>query len=158
MSALTVRDATADDLPRVSALAEGLVRLHHALDSQRFLLVEGVAAGYERWFAKELGDPDALILVAESAGALVGYLYGRVEARDWNMLLDRYAGLHDIYVDESVRGAGVAEALLEAFIARMKSRGVPRVVLHTATQNERAQRLFARAGFRPTMIEMTREL
>jgi RimJ/RimL family protein N-acetyltransferase len=32
------------------------------------------------------------------------------------------------------------------------------VVLSTAVRNEAAQRLFARAGFRPTMIEMTREL
>jgi len=30
-------------------------------------------------------------------------------------------------------------------------------VLSTAEQNEPAQRLFARAGFRRTMIEMTRE-
>jgi RimJ/RimL family protein N-acetyltransferase len=35
---------------------------------------------------------------------------------------------------------------------------MPRVMLWTASQNATAQRLFARAGFRPTMIEMTREL
>ncbi len=52
----------------------------------------------------------------------------------------------------------MAEALLEAFLAAIKARGVPRVVLHTAVQNERAQALFAKAGFRPTMLEMTREL
>jgi RimJ/RimL family protein N-acetyltransferase len=38
------------------------------------------------------------------------------------------------------------------------SRGAPRVVLSTAARNARAQRLFASAGFRDTMIEMTREL
>ena len=35
---------------------------------------------------------------------------------------------------------------------------MPRVVLGTAAQNERARRLFERRGFRPTMIEMTLEL
>ena len=35
---------------------------------------------------------------------------------------------------------------------------MPRVVLLTAERNEAAQRLFARAGFRRTMIEMTREM
>jgi RimJ/RimL family protein N-acetyltransferase len=37
-------------------------------------------------------------------------------------------------------------------------RGAPRVVLWTAARNEAAQRLFTEAGFRHTMIEMTREL
>jgi ribosomal protein S18 acetylase RimI-like enzyme len=40
----------------------------------------------------------------------------------------------------------------------LKSRGAPRVVLSTAEKNHAAQRLFDRAGFRRTMIEMTREL
>jgi RimJ/RimL family protein N-acetyltransferase len=35
---------------------------------------------------------------------------------------------------------------------------VPRVVLWTAHANEPAQRLFEGLGFRPTMIEMTKEL
>jgi hypothetical protein len=34
---------------------------------------------------------------------------------------------------------------------------VPRVMLWTAEKNDYAQRLFARLGFRRTMIEMTRE-
>ena len=48
--------------------------------------------------------------------------------------------------------------LLEETLAFLKSRGAPRVVLSTAEQNEHAQRLFASAGFRRTMVEMTREL
>jgi ribosomal protein S18 acetylase RimI-like enzyme len=48
--------------------------------------------------------------------------------------------------------------LLDAALAFLKSRGAPRVVLETAERNEAAQRLFASAGFRRTMIEMTREL
>lgn len=40
----------------------------------------------------------------------------------------------------------------------LKDRGAPQIVLSTAEQNESAQRLFARAGFRRTMIEMTREV
>jgi len=47
--------------------------------------------------------------------------------------------------------------LLDGTIAELEQRGAPRVVLSTAERNESAQRLFARAGFRRTMIEMTRE-
>lgn len=157
---LTVRAATREDLPRLGELAESLVRLHHALDPLRFFLPERVAEGYRWWFGRELEDPDAVLLVATegAGGEILGYAYGRVEAKDWNLLLDRHAALHDILVDESARRRGVAEALIEAFVARVRARGAPRVVLHTAVQNERAQALFRKVGFRPTMVEMTLEV
>jgi RimJ/RimL family protein N-acetyltransferase len=47
---------------------------------------------------------------------------------------------------------------MEAAIAWLKEHGAPRVILGTAEQNVAAQRLFARLGFRRTMVEMTREL
>ena len=42
-------------------------------------------------------------------------------------------------------------------VAALEARVAPRAVLSTAERNEKAQRLFDRAGFRRTMIEMTRE-
>ncbi|MGH9422080.1 MAG: GNAT family N-acetyltransferase, partial [Thermoanaerobaculia bacterium] len=66
--------------------------------------------------------------------------------------------IQDIVVDPAQRGQGVGMKLLDAINAALAAKGVPRVVLSTAEQNETAQRLFARAGFRRTMIEMTREL
>jgi ribosomal protein S18 acetylase RimI-like enzyme len=48
--------------------------------------------------------------------------------------------------------------LLDAALTWLRERGAPRVVLSTAAQNETAQRLFEKLGFRRTMIEMTREL
>ena len=66
--------------------------------------------------------------------------------------------VHDVYVDDRARGTGVATALLEAAVAWCAARGLPRVLLWTATPNEPARRLFARLGFRSTMIEMTRDL
>ncbi|HEY0096539.1 MAG TPA: GNAT family N-acetyltransferase, partial [Archangium sp.] len=41
---------------------------------------------------------------------------------------------------------------------RLRALGVPRVMLMAASRNEAAQRLFARHGWRTTMVEMTREV
>ena len=65
--------------------------------------------------------------------------------------------LYDIVVDPAERGRGIGRTLLDATLAALEARGAPRVVLSTAERNEPAQHLFARAGFRRTMIEMTRE-
>lgn len=160
-----VRPATREDLPAVAKLAAELVRLHHGWDPQRFMLHEPLEEGYAWFFGEELARAEAVILVATrpspapaASETLLGYAYGALEPRDWNALREACGALHDIFVDPAARGGGVALALLEAFGARMRALGAPRVVLYTAWQNESAQKLFRRAGYRPTMIEMTREL
>lgn len=153
----TVRAAREADLDAMAAMAAELVRFHHEIDSDRFLLPDEVQEGYRWWFGKEVKNADAILLVAELSGAVVGYVYGRIEERDFNMLLSSHAALHDVFVAPGARGTGAAEALLTRFLEAAKERGVPRTVLHTATSNVRAQALFRRLGFRSTMIEMTRE-
>jgi ribosomal protein S18 acetylase RimI-like enzyme len=155
---LQVRDATEADLDAMAEMAGALAQLHHDLDPKRFMLVPDVVRGYRWWFGKELASKEAILLVAEHDGRIEGYAYGRHEERDWNLLVDRHAALHDIFVREDARRGGVASALIERFKARAKAGGAPRVLLHTATSNTRAQAAFARAGFRSTMIEMTCEL
>jgi len=158
MTALTIHAVTPDDLDEIGNMAGELVRLHHALDPKRFLMIEGVERGYARFFKSQLEDPDTILVVAERAGRRVGYAYARLEPRDWNSLLDACGALHDIFVVESERRNGVAARLLEDVVLRLRARGAPRLVLSTAASNETAQRFFERHGFRRTMIEMTREL
>lgn len=151
-------EATERDLPAIARLAGVLVRQHYGFDAKRFLFIDDPESGYAWWFAKELRNKQALILCAKLSGKVVGYAYARKEPRDWNALLDAHAALHDILVDESARRRGVGRQLLEGVLAAMKARGAPRVVLHTAVQNESAHRLFEALGFRRTMLEMTCEL
>ena len=89
---------------------------------------------------------------------MVGYTYAGVEGNDYMALRGPAGVLYDIVVDPAHRGQGVGRMLLDATLEALKARGAPRVVLSTAERNASAQRLFDRAGFRRTMIEMTREL
>lgn len=155
---VVIRKIEREDLPDVGAMAGELVRWHHALDAHRFLLVDGVEKGYARFFETQLEVSEVVLLVASIGEQRVGYVYARLEARDWNALLDACGALHDIFVVPGARRAGVASALLNEVISRLKALGAPRVVLSTAVQNGAAQKLFERHGFRPTMLEMTREL
>jgi ribosomal protein S18 acetylase RimI-like enzyme len=150
----------APDLALVGVLAGSLVRLHHAYDPQRFLLLGDPEKGYARWLGSQLDEDDVILLVAESdeAPGVIGYAYARMEPRSYNELLDACVKLHDICVDARARQHGAGEALLGEVIRIATAKGAPRIVLLTASQNETAQRLFRRLGFRSTMIEMTREL
>lgn len=136
-----------------------LVRTHHDFDPQRFLeATPRTENAYGSFLGSQLEEPSVLVLVAERDGEVLGYSYAGVEGHDYMSLRGPAGVLHDIVVDPAHRGHGVGRTLLDATLAELTARGAPRVVLSTAEQNESAQRLFARAGFRRTMIEMTREL
>jgi ribosomal protein S18 acetylase RimI-like enzyme len=154
-----VRKMTAADLSDVGKLAGKLVRMHHDLDPRRFLELANPEAGYARFLGSELKSKNVVLLVAERTDgkAVVGYTYARLEGRNYNDLLEACGKLHDVYVDESARGQGIGEALVTETMRQLTEKGAPRVVLLTATQNEAAQRLFKKLGFRTTMLEMTRE-
>ena len=146
-------------MPTVGRLGALLVRLHHDFDPQRFMAAtRHTPAGYASFLGSQLDEEDVVVMVAESDGEVIGYAYAAVEPRDWMSLRDTAGVLHDIIVDPARRQHGVGRQLLDATLAFLQSRGAPRVVLETAERNEPAQRLFAKAGFRRTMIEMTREL
>jgi ribosomal protein S18 acetylase RimI-like enzyme len=99
-----------------------------------------------------------LVLVAERGGEVVGYAYAGVEGNDYMALRGPAGVLYDLVVDAAHRRQGVGTALLDAVFDRLRELGAPRVLLFTADKNHVAQAMFDRAGFRRTMIEMTREL
>lgn len=154
---ICIRPAVPADVPALGRMGGALARLHHDFDRDRFMLPDDVEAGYAWWLGRELESGEAIVFVAELAGEVVGYAYGRLEGRDWNALLDACGVLHDLWVDERARRSGAGERLAEAAARRLAELGAPRVVLSTAAKNESARRLFARLGWRPTMVEMTRE-
>jgi ribosomal protein S18 acetylase RimI-like enzyme len=153
-----IRPASAADLTALARMGAKLARAHHAMDAARFFLPEEpLEAGYAWWLGKELGNRRAVVLAAEARGRVVGYAYGRLEPRDWNMLRDACGEAVDLWVEPAARRAGLGARLVEALAAALEARGAERVVLYVAARNPDARRLFRRLRFRPTMLEMTRE-
>lgn len=158
MQEVTIRPAAPSDEAALGRFGGALMRLHHEFDPRRFIRTEHPEAGYGRFLVSQLGQPDSVVLVAERGGEVIGYAFAGLEPMSWKELRAACGFLHDVYVDERARHAGVAARLVRAAIAWLEARGAPRVVLWSAAPNQPAQRLFDRLGFRRTMIEMTLEL
>jgi ribosomal protein S18 acetylase RimI-like enzyme len=158
-AALTIRPATPADIPAIGRLGALLVRTHHDFDPERFIAATPrTENAYGSFLGTQLDDPNIVVLVAARDGDVLGYTYSGVEGTDYMALRGPAGVLYDIVVDPAHRRNGVGRMLLDATLEALKARGAPRFVLSTAERNVPAQRLFERAGFRRTMIEMTREL
>jgi ribosomal protein S18 acetylase RimI-like enzyme len=154
-----VRPAEPADVEAIGRLGALLVEEHHQFDPQRFIApMPNLVQRYGQFLIAQAERHDMFVLVAERDGAAVGYAYAGVEGNDYMALRGPAGALYDLVVDPGHRRQGVGTALMQAALAELTSRGAPRVVLFTADKNHGAQAMFAGAGFRRTMIEMTREL
>lgn len=143
-------------LGRLGAL---LVSAHHDFDPKRFIAATPQTENaYGSFLGSQLDEPNIVVLVADRNGEVIGYTYAGTEGRDYMSLRGPAGVLYDIVVNPEHRRQGVGRMLLDATLRQLAERGASQVVLSTADRNESAQRLFASAGFRRTMIEMTREL
>jgi ribosomal protein S18 acetylase RimI-like enzyme len=154
-----IRRATEADLIALGRLGALLMRAHYNFDQHRFMAPgSDPESGYAWFLGTQLANRDVAVFVAEHDSEIVGYVYAGIEPRSWKELRDEAGFIHDIVVDEGRRRLGVASRLLAAATEWLAGRGMPRVLLWTSEANAEAQRVFARLGFRKTMIEMTREL
>jgi GNAT superfamily N-acetyltransferase len=143
-----VRDARADDWPKVSDLLAELGRpdVRREEDEPR----HGEA------FARYLERPDAIALVAEDDDSLIGFV--DVEFRRRLNFLSPQAWVPDLIVAERARGRGVGRALLEAVEERSLERGCWGMSLESATWRVETHAFYERVGWSPTGRSFTRPL
>jgi ribosomal protein S18 acetylase RimI-like enzyme len=158
-SDVIIRPATHEDFEAAGGFGAALVRMHHTFDARRFMRPgQGLAEGYSEFLEAESERRGVIVLVAEDAGHIAGYVYAAIEPLSWQELREEAGFIHDLYVDDPARRRGIAARLVEAAVTWFRGQGMPRVIIHTAEKNAAAQHLFDKLGFRRTMVEMTREI
>ena len=136
-----------------------LVTEHHDFDPKRFIApLPLLPERYGHFLVSQIDHAERVVLIATRDGAVVGYAYAGVEGNDYMALRGPAGVLYDLAVDPQHRRQGIGTALMEAAVEALKALDAPRVLLFTAEKNHAAQAMFDQAGFRRTMIEMTREL
>jgi ribosomal protein S18 acetylase RimI-like enzyme len=136
MTALTTRHATPDDLDALAPLFDAY---------RRFYAQPGDVALASAYLHGRMERRESAILVAEADGQMLGFcqLYP-----SWcSVAAARIFVLHDLFVDEDVRRAGVGRALMLAAQAFGREAGAARLDLGTARANVRAQALYESLGW-----------
>jgi len=145
--AVAYRDAESRDATALAAFARGswvatFGYLPYPPADLATYLAKSYGAEIQR---EEIADGDVRYRLALRDGAIVGYCMMGALA----MPIDDANGLelHRLYVDESVKGAGVAAALMDDCIAWARDKGASALYLSVWENNTRAQRFYRRFGF-----------
>jgi GNAT superfamily N-acetyltransferase len=123
----------------------------------RFYEFELPKEQYDLTWARFHDDAEPMhALGAFDDGKLVGIVHAIFHRSTW--LPDTTCYLQDLYVDESQRGRGVGEALIEkvALLARDKNAG--RLYWLTQEDNATARRLYDRVAVAPGFIQYRKAL
>ena len=100
----------------------------------------------------KLADPAATVLAATEDGATTGMLLAE-PGRDGDgtgPVLPALCHVSMVFVHPAYQGRRIGLALLDELATRAVHTGQTRLSLWTGQGNERAQRLYRRAGFRPS--------
>jgi ribosomal protein S18 acetylase RimI-like enzyme len=150
MDVPVIRCATNLDRP---FLRRAVVELqeHERQMHQTRLPGEQIADTYLDWISQQAGESGA-VLVAEIAGASVGFAWGWIE-QSQNLAetadSNRFGYISDICVLSPYRGQGIAGMLLDALSERLSAGGVTRVRIGSLAINRLARAAYERAGFVP---------
>lgn len=156
MSAV-IRRAKAGDEKAVARFAVKLFDLHAEYDRDRFTSFANLD-GAANFYRSRFDTPESAVLVAETDNQIVGFAYVERDELNYAELLENGAWLHDIFVEDAARSEGVGSALMNAAAVVAREMGAKKLLLSVAVKNIAAQRIFANAGFRQTMMEMTLNL
>jgi L-amino acid N-acyltransferase YncA len=134
---LRIRPAAQADLAAIAHIYNQGIRGRQATFETRERTADDVAG----W----LGDPRHPVLVAESAGRVVGWV-----AASTYRPRDCYAGIAEfsVYVDESARGRRIGDRLMEVFLPACQAAGCWKVLSRIFPENSASRALCARHGFR----------
>jgi ribosomal-protein-alanine N-acetyltransferase len=123
ISMISVRSATADDVPVMMEIAK------HAVTAAQWGLTQ-----YEQMFSSERA-----VLVIEENGKVMGFIVGRGLGSEWE--------IENVAVSGSARRRGLGSHLLGEFLHHVRSSGGQEVFLEVRESNRAARALYEKWAF-----------
>jgi GNAT superfamily N-acetyltransferase len=147
-----VRQATPEDVPALVALFQELDRMQS--DWRVFTPRPGFYDEVGLKYREAMSTENAVVLVAEDEGEIVGMAYGEVRIPS-RFSDERALELSGVVVRTGYRGRGVGRALVQEAARFAGEMGVAWVELKTFAPNQGAMAFWEGLGFTPRVVQMT---
>jgi GNAT superfamily N-acetyltransferase len=147
-----VRQATLEDVPALVALFQELDRMQS--DWRVFTPRPGFYDEVGLKYREAMSTENAVVLVAEDEGEIVGMAYGEVRIPS-RFSDERALELSGVVVRTGYRGRGVGRALIQEAARFAGELGVEWIELKTFAPNQGAMAFWEGLGFTPRVVQMT---
>lgn len=148
-SARTIRVATPDDAPMLTAFAERTFRETFGPANKAEDMDAYVGATYsEAIQRRELCDPARHTIIIEQGGTVIAFAQLRDGGPPECDVGPDPVELLRFYVDRPWQGQGIAQALMDEVIAAARARGARTIHLGVWETNPRAIAFYTKCGFR----------
>ncbi|MGH2580793.1 MAG: GNAT family N-acetyltransferase [Actinomycetota bacterium] len=149
---MKVRQAALEDVPALVALFQELDRMQS--DWRVFTPRPGFYDEVGLKYREAMSTENAVVLVAEDEGEIVGMAYGEVRIPS-RFSDERALELSGVVVRTGYRGRGVGRALIQEAARFAGELGVEWVELKTFAPNQGAMAFWEGLGFTPRVVQMT---
>jgi ribosomal protein S18 acetylase RimI-like enzyme len=154
----TVRDATEADLDRIAELWAEMIDLHHDLDEHFWVRKPDGQKIFRGWMAEAVDDEKRVLIVAEVAGEVAGFVHGQLVDAPPPMEGRISGSITDVSVGFDYRGKGVGKKMMAAVLEWFTARGAEEVTLLAAVKNDCAVAFYEALGFERHTITMWKSL
>ena len=151
---ITVRRATAADLPTLLRFEQGVISAERPMDPT----IKDEPIHYYDLNAMLTATHIHLVVAEDGDGTLIGSGYARIDPSRHYLIHTHHAYCGFMYVDPAHRGKGVNQLIIDALKAWAKSKNLTELRLDVYTTNDAAIRAYEKAGFAPYLINMRMEI
>lgn len=147
--AVTLREATIDDLPVLLSFEQGVVEAERPYNNK-------IKAGNVHYYdlAALIAREDSHVLVAAAGERLVGTGHATLKTSLDYYIHDRHAYLGLMYVEPDFRGQGIIQEIISQLMQWARGEGVNDFYLDVYADNDPAVRAYEKFGFRRNLVEM----
>ncbi len=161
MASVLIRPATPDDSAAITRIYMESAEHHATIDPEHCQVPDRTAI--EERYRQGRQHPDselpAITLVAESDGAIVGFLDAQIQM-PFDPMLRRmtYCFIADVAVAASHRSQRIGEQLMQAVEVWAREQNAGFLALIYNTSNSRVTEFYSRLGFAPATVGMMKGL
>lgn len=158
MENLTIRRATAADIPVIDKLLYQVHKVHS--DARPDLFRAGSKKYTDGELEAILADDSTPVFVAERAGTVLGYAFcvHKQLINDNNMTDIKTLYIDDLCVDETARGGHIGRALYEYVLDYARGCGCYNVTLNVWAGNDNAMKFYQSVGLSVQKVGMEKIL
>lgn len=155
-----IRKAKLRDVNKLAEMAFVLLDYHSKYDRE---LYSGPSKKkqiklFKQRLKRKIFDKNGLLLVAELNSEIIGYLMASIQDRTALFKVNKWAHIHDIFVEKNFRGRGIGRKLIKTTKRFFKKKGLKYLELEVHPKNTQAMRNYEKLGFREFEQQMVLKL